>query len=399
MSESSLEKRPLKEDKVWTLPFIMVFINSVVLNSSTWAIVPLMSSYCVEIGAGLKTAYVVASLMSLTAMFLRPVSGFVVDRMNRKKLILITTSANVVLAILHIFARDIRLLAVCRVLQGIAFSFQGVAMMAFSTSFLPLSRIGEGMGWMALANVISQSIGPAVGLYLKDNFGFYACFIFCAVVCSISLLIINFIPYKEEKREVRRGRLTLDSIISLYVLPYAMICGLFSNCNGLDNTFINLLGEERGITGISVFFTAYSVVMFLARPVSGKLLDRFGLDYIIYPALFSTAFSAVLTGSARSMAVMILAGIIKGIGQSSGSPGIQATCLKKMGKEKAGIVSSTCYIGQDIGNSIAPMIGGVVADRWGYQTMYWGYAVILFVGGGLIYRIKSQYDKRHEAQQ
>ena len=70
-----------------------------------------------------------------------------------------------------------------------------------------------------------------------------------------------------------------------------------------------------------------------------------------------------------------------------------------MGKEKAGIVSSTCYIGQDIGNSIAPMIGGVVADRWGYQTMYWGYAVILFVGGGLIYRIKSQYDKRHEAQQ
>ena len=50
---------------------------------------------------------------------------------------------------------------------------------------------------------------------------------------------------------------------------------------------------------------------------------------------------------------------------------------------------------QDIGNSIAPIIGGFVAERWGYTTMFWGYGIILVVCGSLIYRIKSQYDKTH----
>ena len=387
------------EEKLWTGPFLMIFLNSCLVSITTWAVLPLMSSYCLELGADLKTASVVSSLMSMTAMFLRPVSGVVVDRMNRKKLLLITTAANAVLAILHIFATDIRMLAVCRVLQGVAFAFSGVVSMAFSTSFLPASRLGEGLGWMALANVISQSAGPAVGLWLTDHVGFFACFIFCAVICVFSMVIIYFIPYQEEPRTVSEGGLKLGNIISFWVLPYAMIMGLFSSCNGLDNTFITLLGKERGIEGFSLFFSAYSLVMFLARPVFGKLLDRYGLEKIIFPALFCTSLSAVLTGFAQSMPAMLAAGVVKALGQSSGSPGIQATCLKKMGKEKAGIVSSTCYIGQDIGNSFAPMLGGVVADRWGYTVMFCGYAVILFFGGGLIYLIKSGYDRKHEITQ
>ena len=399
MSENGTVTRENAQEKVWTVPFLMIFLNSIVTSSTMWAVVPMISSYSMELGADLKTASVISSIMSITAMFLRPVSGYVVDRMNRKKLITITTAANVVIAILHSFANSIPTLAACRFLQGVAFSFSGVASMAFSTSFLPVTRLGEGLGWMALANVISQSIGPSIGLFLSENFGYYACFIFCAVACIASLVILKFIPYEEAPRTVSDQKLSLGSIISFWVLPYAMICGLFSACNGLDNTFITLMGKERGITGFSLFFTAYSVVMFLARPVFGKLLDRFGLNRMIYPALFCTSFAAFLTGSATSMPVMVLSGAIKGLGQSSGSPSIQATCLKKMGKEKAGIVSSTCYIGQDIGNSLAPILGGIVADSSGYRTMYWGYAAILFFGGSLLYRVKSQYDKKHDMQE
>ena len=399
MAELDNKNSSVQTDKVWTLPFIMIFLNSVVSTSTQWAVTPLLSSYAIELGADLKTASVVASIMSITAMFLRPVAGYVVDRVNRKRLVMCASAANVVLAILHIFANDIKSLSVCRFLQGLVFAFTGVSQTALSTSFLPMSRLGEGMGWMALANVISQSIGPSIGLFLIEKFGYYACFIFCACACAVSVLIISFLPYKYVPRTVEHEKFSLGNIISWWVLPYAMICGLFSSCNGLDNTFITLLGKERGIEGFSLFFTAYSIVMFMARPISGKLLDKYGLKYMIYPALCCTAFSAFLTGSAQSMAVMILAGMFKGLGQSSGSPSIQATCLKKLGKDKAGIVSSTCYIGQDIGNSLAPILGGIVATNWGYKAVYWGYAVILVVGGSLIYNLKTAYEKRHETEE
>ena len=395
MAENQSVNTNSAEEKVWTIPFIMVFLNSMVVSSTQWAVAPMMSSYCIDLGASLKTASFVSTLMSMTAMFLRPVSGYVVDRMNRKKLLTITTAVNVVLAIMHTFANNIPFLAVCRVLQGVTFAFSGVASMALSTSVVPTSRLGEGMGWMALANVISQSLGPSIGTFLIEKFGYAACFIFCACASALSLFILRFIPYTYEPLETERKKFRITDLICFYIVPYSVIMGLFSSCNGLDNTFLALLGKERGITGFALFFTAYSIVMFVCRPVAGKLLDRYGLDYTIYPALLLTAASACLTGSAYSMAAILIAGALKGIGQSAGSPGIQATCLKKLGKERAGIISSTCYIFQDIGNSVAPIIGGVVAERWGYTTMFWGYGVILVVCGSLIYRIKSQYDKTH----
>lgn len=395
MSENQTTNTNPTQEKVWTIPFIMVFLNSMVVTSTQWAVSPMISSYSIDLGASLKTASLISSLMSITAMFLRPVSGYVVDRMNRKKLLTITTAVNVLLAIMHMFATNIPFLAVCRVLQGITFAFSGVASMALSTSVVPTSRLGEGMGWMALANVISQSLGPSVGTFLIEKSGYAACFAFCAVASALSLFILRFIPYTYEPRPVENRKLRLSDIICFYIIPYSVIMGLFSSCNGLDNTFLALLGKERGITGFSLFFTAYSIVMFLCRPIAGKLLDRYGLDYTIYPALCATAISACLTGSAYSLTAILIAGALKGLGQSAGSPGIQATCLKRLGKEKAGIISSTCYIFQDIGNSVAPLIGGVVAERWGYTTMFWGYGVILVVCGSLIYRFKSQYDKTH----
>ena len=396
MSEEKKAAAAGSYERVWTVPFLMIFINSMVMGCTSWAVVPLMSSYAMELGADLKTASFIASLMSMTAMFLRPVSGFVVDRTDRKKMVIITTACNIALAVIHIFASDIRMLGVCRVLQGMVFSFSGVASTAFSTYFVPASRLGEGMGWMALAQVISQSIGPSIGLFLYDNFGYHANFIFAAAASLLSLFILRFVPYEQKTLERPEKKLSLNDIISFYVLPYALIAGLFSGCNGLDNTFLALLGKERGIENFAAFFTAYSAVMFLARPISGKLLDRFGLRYVIFPAMFCTASSAVLTGSAKVLPVLIAAGMMKGIGQSSGSPSIQATCLKKLGKEKAGLVSSTCLIGQDIGNTLAPILGGIAAQKWGYRTMYWGYAAILFFGGSLIYILKSSWDRRHE---
>ena len=161
----------IPQERVWNRSFICVFLTSMFLNSAFWTIVPMVSSYCLELGADLKTASFVASLMSLAAMILRPVAGMVSDQVNRKRLITVTSLVYVILALLHIFAKDVRVLAACRVLVGMAFSFSSVSIIAFGTLFIPDSRLGEGMGWLSLGQVISQSLGPGVGIFLIDHFG------------------------------------------------------------------------------------------------------------------------------------------------------------------------------------------------------------------------------------
>ena len=90
--------------------------------------------------------------------------------------------------------------------------------------------------------------------------------------------------------------------------------------------------------------------------------------------------------------MVIIAGVLKAIGQGSGSPAIQSTSLKMIGRDKAGVVSSTCYIGADVGNAVAPIVGGYVAEHYGYEIMFNGYAAILLVLGVIVFTIKWKYD-------
>jgi predicted MFS family arabinose efflux permease len=81
-------------------------------------------------------------------------------------------------------------------------------------------------------------------------------------------------------------------------------------------------------------------------------------------------------------------------GITCGAPSIQAHSLKQLGREKAGVVSSTCFIGQDIGNAIAPTIGGIVSASFGFRTMFTGYAVLLVLVGWTLFYFKSKYDEK-----
>ena len=391
---SEINSAEITTEKVWNRSFICVFLTSMFLNSAFWTIVPMVSSYCIDLGADLKTASFVVSLMSLTAMLLRPIAGMFSDQINRKRLILITIICNVGIAVLHIFAKDVRLMAVCRILQGAAFSFASVAVMAFGTLFIPESRLGEGMGWLSLGHVISQSLGPSIGVFLIEHSGYTACFLGSAVLSICAMICLLMVRYEDEKKEIKFKRLSFNDIILIPVLPYAAILAFFSACSGLDNAFIALIGKERGIAGFSLFFTAYSVGMFLTKPVFGKLVDREGIDRVIYPSLLAMALSGVITGAAGSTIALIISACFKAVGMSAGSQGIQATCVKKNGKERAGVVSSTCFIGQDTGNVLSPILGGIAVEKFGYRNTYWGYGALTLIIGGTIYALIHAYEKK-----
>ena len=106
------------------------------------------------------------------------------------------------------------------------------------------------------------------------------------------------------------------------------------------------------------------------------------------------ALSMLLLGKAHTAWAIMLAGVLKALGQGSGVPSIQAHCLKQLGRDKAGVVSSTCYMGSDVGNALGPTIGGIIATYMNYDTMFTSIAVSLIVIGWPLLFFKSRYDKR-----
>ena len=134
--------------------------------------------------------------------------------------------------------------------------------------------------------------------------------------------------------------------------------------------------------------------MIVTRPVTGKLYDRKGIKFLLYPCVALASLSMLLLGKAVSAWAVMLAGALKALGQGSGVPSIQAHCLKQLGRDKAGIVSSTCYMGNDIGNALGPAVGGMLVTHMGYENMFLTIAAALIVIGWPLIFLKTRYDEK-----
>ncbi len=380
--------------KLWNKWYITILLLSMVNHVASQLITPIVSKYAMSIGATMATAGTIVGLMSLAAMFARPFAGLSSDRINKKLIIAVTGAVTGVCMYLYSASKSVEMMAAVRFVHGISFSFSTVALLAFNTMFIPKDKIGEGIGWSVVTTTLATAMGPNLGLWLVDHFGYKACFAAAAIGTIIPNLCFLVVPNRQEPHVPgKSAKFNVNDFISLQIFPFALLTGLFSCCNGIVNSFLALLGDERGIKGVGVFFTAYSVILIVTRPITGKLYDQKGIKFIMYPSIALAALSMLLLGKATSTWIVLLAGMLKALGQGTGAPSIQAHCLKKLGRDKAGVVSSTCYMGNDIGNTVGPAIGGLIASRTGYGSMFITIAVSVIVIGWPLLFFKTRYDE------
>ncbi|MBQ1878733.1 MAG: MFS transporter, partial [Erysipelotrichaceae bacterium] len=157
---------------------------------------------------------------------------------------------------------------------------------------------------------------------------------------------------------------------------FMLIAALFSMSNSLVTTYLALIGDERGIANIGLFFTVYSIIMVFLRPVAGTLQDKKGIFFIMVPAVMAASIGITMIGIGKTLVVILAASLFKAIGQGIGTPALSAEVIKTMGREKSGVATSTIMIGMNIGNAVGPMLSGLVVKQLGYERMFVGYAII-----------------------
>ena len=405
MTSITSNNRGNVKEPLWTRPFIIVLAISVFTCTASQMVTPLISKFALSLGAPLTLASTISSFMSLAALFCRPISGILSDRLNRKRIMIVSTAIVTASMACYAFSTNIAMLFAARVVHGIAFSFMGVSNMALGSDFVPSSRMGEGLGYLGLGNILAYAIGPSLGLEVSEAFGFPVVFGLAATLAFISVVAMFAIPNKPtvpklkvelepEKKLEGKKRFSLENFFAKDITLYVVILILFTSGNGLMNTYLAIMGDERGIPNVGLYFTAYSLVVLLVRPVAGKINDRFGLSAIMIPSFFLGAAGMLCVAGAKSVLPIVIAGGLKALGQGAAQPAIQAYSIRYLGKERAGVATSTCYIGQDLGNSIAPIMGSFVVSNFSYGTMYAGYAVLLLAGGLSCYFLQRHLEKK-----
>lgn len=372
---------------LWTWKFFVLILINLTNGVAGYMTIPLVAKYALEMGADLTAASSISGILSLVAMVMCPVAGVLSDRVNRKKLLLVTEVGYAAFLGLHAFANEIPALIALRAGTGVFFAVSSVLSVAYASSYIPREKMGEGLSYFGLVMPLAQAMGPALGLGLRDGAGYEAAFLGAGLAVVVSLICVIALPYEEKAAAESGGEkrsLQFRDIFALEFLGLMLLTALFSSANGLVSTYLDILAGERSIANISLFFTIYSVALVISKPLTGKLLDKKGLYFVVVPAIVFAALGMFLIGLAASLGWMLAASVCKALGQGAGTPSIQAYTVKRLESSRAGVAVSTIQIGQSLGNALSPIAGSFFVNEFGYEAMFCGVGGITLIGGFLL---------------
>lgn len=376
--------------KLWNAPYILVLTVSTLSSFSFYMVATIMSKYLVGLGASITFAGFVVGLFSITSLVCRPFCGVMADRLNNIWLLIVS---NLLMSIgLFGFALtdNMPLMILLRVCNGVGFSINGTVQVALIVHFIPQNRTGEGIGYIGISQLIGSACAPAVGIEIAERFGMPATFFAAGALPVAACVMLLFLrDMQPPKTQAARSKLSLSDIIDLRAIPFTIPYSTFSFTNGVISSYLVLYADLQGIEKVSVYFTMYAIAVFLVRPFSGKLMDRKGLKYTVFPGMIICAASMFLLGFTHSLWMVLATGLLRALGQGAAQPSLQAGCINRVGRERSGVATSTYFLGGDIGQGIGPMVGGFllaqIAGPAGYRALFCFCGAIMLAAMGYFY--------------
>lgn len=373
--------------KLWNRAYVFVLLINTFSSFSFYFVATILSKYLVGIGASISVAGVIVGLFSITSLVCRPMCGMLADRFSNVRLLKLSNVLMCTGLVGFAFLRSIPLIVVFRIIHGVGFAISGTAQIALATRHIPKKNMGEGIGYMGLGHVAASAAAPGIGLMIEESLGMQATFLTSACLTVISFVLLMTFHEGRIRTAVEKKAIHLRDFIEPRALSYTFAASTFSFANGVIAGYLVLFAEDRGIVGVSTYFTVYAVVLFLIRPFSGKAMDRFGLQYTVYPGMVIAAISMFWLGRSETLLILLATGVLRAAGQGAAQPSLQAGCINYVGQERSGVATSTYYLGGDIGQGIGPMVGGwilaLVAGAQGYRMMFDLCGVVLLIGLGV----------------
>ena len=132
---------------------------------------------------------------------------------------------------------------------------------------------------------------------------------------------------------------------------------------------------------------------FAASPVAGHLSDRMGRRSIMMSSMAMTAVVLVFMAVAGKSQAFIVFIAVLGFFLYAIRPVMQAWLLESTPKNMGGTSIGILFGAQSLGSSIAPLLGGVIADHYGLNATFWFLAFTIVVANLFIIAMPTDEKK------
>jgi len=336
----------------------------------------------------------VASIFIVGVLIGRALSGYQINNMGAQKIMYIGTLLFFATYILYFIDGSLYFLIAVRLLNGLATGIISTALNTLATISVPPERRGEGISHFSLSMVLGSAVGPFLSFLLLEYISFNTMLIYIGIIVLGITLMLPFIKINNTVRPAGAAKAKFV-MIDREVLPMGTVVLFMGIAYSAILSFLNLYAIEIDlVTAASMFFLVYSAAILLTRPVTGKMLDRFGANIIQYPAFIIMAVGFFVMGQATAGIVLLLAGFLIGLGFGNFQSVAQAVCVNIAKKENVGLATSTFFIMLEIGLGFGPFFLGMLVPAVGYSGLYQLLVISIFIAMVIYHFVYGRSEKK-----
>lgn len=388
------------KEKLWNANYIKVMTTNFLLYFAFYLLTPLLPLYLSEtFGATKDTIGIVLSGYTVAALIVRPFCGYVVDSFSRKKVLMLCLSGFAVFFAGYIAAGTILMFAICRTLHGGPFGAVTVANSTCAIDVLPSSRRNEGIGLYGLSNNFAMAIAPSIGIYLHNMVDSYMILFWIAFVVAISAVLIAWTIRLPEKDIIRnKEKLSLDRFFLTRAWLLAINIAMFGFCWGVLSNYLAIYSKEvLSITGgTGTYFALLSMGLFSSRLQGRKALSQGKLTQNAAEGMLISLVGFTLFVAIPHPVAYYLSAILIGLGNGHLYPAFLNMFVHVARHDQRGTANSSILTGWDLGFGIGCLLGGIVAEHFGYTATFWMVAAENAVSVILFFLVSRQFFERRK---
>ena len=388
------------KEKLWNANYIKVMTTNFLLYFSFYLLTPLLPLYLSEtFGATKDTIGIVLSGYTVAALIVRPFCGYVVDSFSRKKVLMLCLSGFAVFFAGYIAAGTILMFAICRTLHGGPFGAVTVANSTCAIDVLPSSRRNEGIGLYGLSNNFAMAMAPSIGIYLHNMVDSYMILFWIAFVVAISAVLIAWTIRLPEKDIIRnKEKLSLDRFFLTRAWLLTINIAMFGFCWGVLSNYLAIYSKEvLSITGgTGTYFALLSMGLFSSRLQGRKALSQGKLTQNAAEGMLISLVGFTLFVAIPHPVAYYLSAILIGLGNGHLYPAFLNMFVHVARHDQRGTANSSILTGWDLGFGIGCLLGGIVAEHFGYTATFWMVAAENAVSVILFFLASRQFFERRK---
>lgn len=338
-------------------------------------VMPLLPLYLSEIFMANKHVIgLVLSGYTITALLIRPLSGYLVDSFSRKKILLISYFLFFIFFAGYIVATSLLLFTVIRTIHGAPMGTVTVANSTVAIDVLPSTRRAEGIGYYGLSNNLATAIAPTVGLLMYQYFHSYdIVFIIALLTSGIGLYINSTVKLKERIIQTKKCHLSLDRFILLkgWSIGITLACLAFSY--GIISTYLAIYGKEElhMTSGTGIFFTILCFGLMTSRIIGARTLRRNMIVLNCSLGIIISLFGYFIFAAFHNYWGYYGSALIIGLGNGHMFPAMQNMFISLAASSQRGTANSTLLTSWDIGIGLGVLFGGSFVEWFGYTSAFW----------------------------